>query len=442
MLIKFEIKNFLSFDDSVEFNMLPARITNLENHRITLNNEINVLKMAAIYGANASGKSNFIKAIESLIDSVKLGKIVNDISNNYFKLNKINKDLPIEFLIEFYTERQHFCYCLDIIENKVLNERLSTIKKGKESLLFMRKLIFSKTKSTGKYDIEIDTSTNMENQLIDLIKESILQEDDLLIYIFNKYSSGKFEVIVDAFNWFDKKCLQLNFDSKVRHLTTFIEKNSAFKKFLDEKICNYGTGIKAIEIEIVPLDEYFGKNETDLLERVKKDLERSQENIPIQNYKENVRESIVFTHEKWMYFAKTLLFKHFGVDDDHSFRFQDESDGTKRLMELLPIFYIIHSGLTIFIDEIERSLHPKLIKDLISMFSSNKSLKGQIIFTTHETHLLDQSIIRTDEIWLCEKNEKGATHMEPLSNFEVHRTKNIQNGYLQGRYGAIPFLTN
>lgn len=441
MLIKFEVKNFLSFDESLEFNMFPARLKGLEEHKIKLGNNITVLKMAAIYGANASGKSNFIKAIEYLIDSVRDGKISKNISNNYFKLNSINKDIPTEFLIEFYTVNQHFCYCIDILDNKVHEEKLSIIVEGKEEPIFSRKMIFSKEKSTGKYDISIKSQSDEDTSLVDLIKNNILQENELLIFVLNKFSAGKFETVTDAYNWFNNKCVQLNIDTKIKYLTTFIENTPSYKKFLDEKICNFGTGIESIEIESTPLEQYFGKNEIEMFEKVKQDLDNSRY-VPIQDYKENIRESVVFTKENGQYYSKTLIFKHYGKNNDHKFRFQDESDGTKRLLELLPIFYLIQSGYTIFIDEIERSLHPKLIKDLIATFSTSKKALGQIIFTTHETHLLDQSMIRTDEIWLCEKNEFGSTHMEPMSNFKVHPTKNIQNGYMQGRYGAIPFLTN
>ncbi|MBK7589286.1 MAG: ATP-binding protein [Bacteroidetes bacterium] len=142
----------------------------MEQHKIKLSNGISVLKMAAIYGANASGKSNFIRAIEGLIDSVIKGKISTILRNNYFKLNIENKELPTEFLIEFYTENQHFCYCIDLFDNKVLAEKLSTINKDKEEIIFERKMLYSKGKRTGKYEINIISQSEEEISLVDLIK--------------------------------------------------------------------------------------------------------------------------------------------------------------------------------------------------------------------------------------------------------------------------------
>jgi AAA15 family ATPase/GTPase len=94
------------------------------------------------------------------------------------------------------------------------------------------------------------------------------------------------------------------------------------------------------------------------------------------------------------------------------------------------------------VDEIERSIHPILIKELISKFSKEENTKGQLIFTSHESNLLDQDILRTDEIWFAEKNNRGETKLYSLSDFKEHSTIDIRKGYLQGRYGGIPFISN
>jgi AAA15 family ATPase/GTPase len=126
-----------------------------------------------------------------------------------------------------------------------------------------------------------------------------------------------------------------------------------------------------------------------------------------------------------------------------TFSSNEESDGTLRLLELLPILYYILSEQTIIIiDEIEHSIHPNLLKQLITKFSENKETKGQLIFTTHETHLLDQEIFRQDEIWMAEKNSNGATELYPMSDFNVRYDLDIRKGYLNGRFGGIPFLHN
>ena len=120
-----------------------------------------------------------------------------------------------------------------------------------------------------------------------------------------------------------------------------------------------------------------------------------------------------------------------------------ESDGTRRLIEYMPLLYaVLKSDKVFVVDEIERSLHPIMIKTLMSKISDSKDARGQIIFTTHESCLLDLDIFRPDEIWFAQKDVDQATQLYPLSDYNVHNTANIENGYLNGRYGGIPFLSN
>ena len=109
----------------------------------------------------------------------------------------------------------------------------------------------------------------------------------------------------------------------------------------------------------------------------------------------------------------------------------------------MPLIYTIMKGDAVYIvDEIERSIHPILIKSIISKISDSHEAKGQLIFTTHESCLLDQSIFRPDEIWFAQKDVDQSTQLYPLSDYNSHKTANIENGYLNGRYGGIPFLSN
>jgi AAA15 family ATPase/GTPase len=109
----------------------------------------------------------------------------------------------------------------------------------------------------------------------------------------------------------------------------------------------------------------------------------------------------------------------------------------------MPLFYAVtRAGGVYIVDEIERSVHPIMIKDIVRKISESESAVGQLIFTTHESGLLDQDIFRPDEIWFAQKDSEQATKLYPLSDYNIHRTANIENGYLAGRYGGIPFLSN
>jgi uncharacterized protein len=438
MIIKLEIKNCYSFNDAVEFNMLPSTLKRSDTHKIKLKNDLEVLKLAAIYGANASGKSNFVNAFYLLKQSIADGKLLDKSDRKYFKLGAENEHLPIELSIEFYSNQQHFFYAVDILNDSIVAEKLLLLETKKEDRILLERKTDVKTNniSISLYD----TPTN--DPLIMILSKNILKDDDLLFGAISKYSNGKYEIIEDAFFWFTTATIVINIETRVPFQEALFDPNRKLLDILSEQLCSYTTGIEEIKIVRIKIEDYFGKNEEKMVQEIIHELNNGKEIVPLQNHNDRLREPIVFVKEKDQVYAKFMMFKHYGEKSSSLFKFNEESDGTKRLIELIPFIYLLQKGFTIIIDEIERSLHPSLIKDMITNFSKSSDGMGQLIFTTHETHLLDQEIIRPDEIWLCEKDKFGATHMQPMSNYDVHSTKNIRNGYLQGRFGGIPFLTN
>ena len=154
-------------------------------------------------------------------------------------------------------------------------------------------------------------------------------------------------------------------------------------------------------------------------------------------------DELVLVKENDTIWAKTLKVEHSSGNLSAFFNLEEESDGTVRLLDFVPAFKnLIYSEKVYIVDEIERSIHPLLIKELIKKFSLDKKTRGQLIFTTHESNLLDQEIFRQDEIWFVEKDLNGSTDLYSLSDFKEHKTIDIRKGYLSGRYGSIPFLGN
>jgi AAA15 family ATPase/GTPase len=154
------------------------------------------------------------------------------------------------------------------------------------------------------------------------------------------------------------------------------------------------------------------------------------------------KEEWVISLEEEQLMMKRLLTQHgSNSGETYDFSLEEESDGTLRLLDLLPaIFLALNQPVTILIDEIGRSIHPALLKSLVAKFATTPS-QGQLIFTTHESQLLDQEYLRRDEIWFAEKKVSGETTLYPLSDFDIRYDLDIRKGYLNGRFGAIPFLT-
>ena len=151
----------------------------------------------------------------------------------------------------------------------------------------------------------------------------------------------------------------------------------------------------------------------------------------------NIRNVVI---EEGVRKVSQLMFEQFGKNGfSKDMDIMAQSDGTVRLLTLVPAFYdAIKLGKTVLIDELDHSVHPYLIRELVKYFSRQETT-GQLIFTTHQTCLLNQDFIRTDEVWMVEKKE-GSTRMYSLNEFKIHNTIKIENGYMEGRYGAIPFI--
>ncbi|MEM9545008.1 MAG: ATP-binding protein [Bacteroidota bacterium] len=209
--------------------------------------------------------------------------------------------------------------------------------------------------------------------------------------------------------------------------------------FVREYLVSANVGIKDIEFSHISIEEYFGSNESDLVEKIRKEM--IAENLWIKVVEDRNGRLISVLRKDDVIEVVELLFVHESKGQKISFTLDMESDGTRRLFDLIPILFQARSKeTTFFVDEMERSIHPSLIHQLLLKFSQNWKTKGQIILSTHETSLLDQDIFRRDEIWFVEKDKNGSTDLYPLSDFKEHHTKNIRNGYLSGRYGGIPFL--
>ena len=218
-----------------------------------------------------------------------------------------------------------------------------------------------------------------------------------------------------------------------------LTQHEEFRQFTSELFGTLQTGVEELQTEEIDLEEFLGENEREQIEKVKDILDAENKRLTLRHT--SAKEEVIVKMKHGKHVAIRIVPVH--VDEAGlkvKFSLQDESDGTRRLLELVPAFFqAMTQGHTVIIDEIGRSIHPALLKALLKKFSQAPA-NGQLIFTTHESHLLDQEIFRRDEIWLTEKDKTGQTHLYPLSDFDIRKDLDIRKGYLNGRFGAIPFL--
>jgi hypothetical protein len=439
MLIRFAIKNLFSFKEETEFNLLPGKVKRLNHHKYERNG-IEILKLTALYGANGSGKSNLIRSISLLKMMILNGAIPNSINTQKFKLSKATAGLPVELAIEFFANNSIYYYSASINDGIIVDEYFSSNDKKQND-----ELIFHRQYENGKTTIKFFEEFEEKNQeLKKVIETDLLKPYQPLFTLLNSISNNAFIDIKVAYDWFQYGLTIIYPETKATGLVLEIDSKRGFKEFATELMCSFNTGITNLKVEVKSIEEFLGKDNQKEIDEIKTELKNNpNKKIAIMTNK-TTEEEVAIVSENGKVISKRLLFEHKGEKNENvEFKFEEESDGTRRLLEYLPALNnVIQGSPTFIIDEIERSIHPLIIKELVGKFSRDETTKGQLIFSTHESNLLDQDVFRTDEIWFTEKNTLGSTKLYSLSDFKEHNTIDIRKGYLNGRYGAIPFLGN
>lgn len=437
MLIRFNITNFLSFDKETEFNMLAAKLLRShKDHVYKVQEEINVLKASAIYGANGAGKSNMIKALHSFQEIVENGCVSEVVSENKYRLKEENSQLPVQFEIEFSVSKKIYTYGISFDNNIILEEWLYQTGSTKPKLIFERKHSLDKKHPLIRLDNRF-IQTEKAKMLISLMEENLLRQNELFI---SKNENLKISEITDVVQWIKDNLIIIFPNSKSEGFISNFNSVADFKDFSNELLGSFDVGIHSLSLKNWDLDEFLAKLSVkeNMIKELKKKIDEGKSaeivlgTISFGAFKDNNK-----------YVAKTITTNHFANNSSTIFDIRDESDGTQRLTDFIPMVYsLLHFEKTFVIDELDRSLHPSIVHKLIHKIMENSATKGQLIFTTHEASLLNCNIFRTDEIWFAEKDkETQSTQLYTLNEFKPRADLDIEKGYLNGRFGAIPFLS-
>jgi len=435
MLLKFYCSNYKSIKNEISFSMFSGSYKRHENHIIDLKDN-GVLRSSAIYGTNGSGKTNILLALQLLQKLVTVGTrdINQKLNIPVFKLSSCS-DIPTKFEIDFLIEKKRFNYLLEIKKELILSEELYEIKDKTKIILFKRKQEGERTKLT----IAPNRNKNQKDKFREEIYAEELRGNQTFIF---EGKNKKIKELELPFDWFKKHLKFISLDDQQVGLasTFYLDKDflEASKKIIQKT--NIGiVDFKLVDYSLAELKS-FGFNfpikniETDLLERDDVGIEFNFDGDLYSSFKKNGE----------LRFVKISTIHINSEGERVEFKFSEESKGVQRLFQLLPAIYrTLHKGEVFIIDEIETSFHPVLIKEILKLyFESNPDNSGQIIFTTHESHLLDLDLFRQDEIWFCEKDTDGSTKLYSLSEFKPRFDKDIRKGYFEGQFGYIPFLGN
>lgn len=404
MILEFSVKNFLSFKEKVTFSMIANSNKELNDNYVEIGGN-KVLKSAAIYGANASGKSNLFKILTLVVLMLRSSNSV-DINAKLplipFKLDKGSVNKPSEFEIKFILDETRYVYGFIADKDKIYDEYLYYYPNGRETKIFDR--------------------TNINEYSYTQKDEKILRE------IEAKNAQNKF-FLATVTNWnFDKTKAAYNFLTNGIGTCNNLEilKNMAYKMY-----------------ETNP--DYLKDFAIDFLQKADfniEDYQISQIDVPGE-FLTAIPEFITKTLPDKPK-AYQVLFKH--KNSDNYLSIDEESLGTQMIFAFIPFLAdSLKNKKVLIIDELDKSLHPFLVQYIVEIFNDAEINKNgsQLIFNTHDTNLLDLNILRRDQIWFTEKNsETGESDLYSLSDFSVRKQENVEKGYMLGRYGAVPFIKN
>lgn len=441
MLIRLSIENYSSFKDEVVLNLAPVKSRVMKDHIIKSEKgkKIYILPVACIYGANASGKTNFVKAIEFaqefIVDGTKPNAVTGVKSN---LLASIDNQHPSRF--EFIFKHQDVVYTFGFVvdEKIVYEEWLFAYYTNQESRLYER------ITENGKAILKSGERLTAGNKpgFIDFIAQGTRPNQLFLTEAIQK----NVDILKPVMDWFENGLVVIKPESKYLGLTAHVIDNKSFENFLCGILRVADVGIDGIDIEeeLFDIDKHLkGIEKKDREDILRKMSSAEFSRLYIQGPD---RTSIIQKKgEDGKLFFNKLRTKHKKSDGSVvPFDTDYESDGTKRLMDLAPMLFNFWNKERVYvIDELDRSLHTMIARLFLEMCVHNKEgkeRKSQYIITTHDTNLLDRNLLRKDEIWFMEKDCDGLSHLTSLADYKISQGLNYENGYLNGRFGAIPLI--
>jgi len=426
MLVEFRVRNFRSFRDEQVLSLVASRDKTLDENCVR-EGGLKLLKSVGLYGANASGKSNLIKALDLMRDIVvdsagyKPGR---ELRITPFLLDSRSSQEPSMFEVTFYHEGVRYQYGFEATNTRIEEEWLFAYPKGPAQKWFSR--VFNKDES--KYEWKY--SSFLKGEKTKLAEKT--RDNVLFLSVAAQWNQTQLGAV---YEWFRNKLRAVDSKHNLRAITAEMllstEKDDAGAKWFSDLttllLQQADLGIRGIVVK----------------KKKKVDLETMTPPEEIPNEVWTFLKGLAKPFEGEEQLDVAVVHRNSTTGQDVCMSLEEESDGTQEFFKLIgPWVQARTFGMTVFIDELEASLHPLLARHLVQVIQSPEmsSQGAQLVFTTHDTTLQDPELFRRDQIWFTEKDKAGATRLCPLSDYSPRKGEAIQKGYLSGRYGAIPML--
>lgn len=412
MLLRFRFSNVRSFKDEQELSLVAGSWKDLpEVVRRPTGFQDGVLPVTAIYGANASGKTNVLRALAFMANAVSSSyrswNPDGAIPRDPFLTDELSRGRASEFAVDFLLGGVRHEYGFRLDSETVLEEWLRLYPKTKRQTWFHRK---------AGCPISFSSKMSGENRTI----ENLTRKNCLFL---STAAQNNHEALLPIYQWFvNSVFFVIGVRAFFNEITKSLCRAPAVRDFISNLLAAADLGIVGIELQEEKTKDEHRRLFDALVAAIKPSGEAA---LP---YPETV--------------PQIQLVHRFG-DHRSTFPKELESDGTIAYLSVIgSVVDVIQKGALLCIDELDASLHPLLAAQIMRLFNSTSSNPrgAQLILTTHDTNLLGGGLLRRDQVWFAEKNNEGASHLYPLSDFKPRKEENLQSGYLQGRYGAIPFI--
>lgn len=440
MLLRYIVSNFRSIGHTIEFSMLPDKKNSDDRFLKSINTiegEWKVLSRGGLFGSNASGKTSFIKSIkfarEFIIEGQKSGRGI--------KLDQFRGELDdlagiSTFQFDFFINENVYEYGFSVDCYQVHEEWLMQLTEKGFEPLFTRITDQNEKTQIEIEDIFLGIDTK-ERRLADILMDSIKENQKNQLFLYKLHDNG-IEKAEEIIKWF--RSLQVIFPStKVKTLPIRMQKDTELRTYIGEMLSRMDTGVFDISVASDEMEFSYFAEKFQVPEEIVKEMEEIGNGIvsfagKYFIFAENNKKRIVLVQ---------LKFSHRLNGKDVQFNIDEESDGTQRLLDLLPMLFATkeNSSAIYFVDEIDRSLHTKLSQFLLNEFiKCCRENHNQIIFTAHDVNLVNTHDFRQEEIWFIEKNGLGESFLRPLSDFKIEEGQDLIKAYLNGRFGAVPVI--
>ncbi len=443
MLIGFSVSNFRSFNASQSISFRPSKIARHKNHVYEAGGK-KILKSALIYGANAGGKSNLIKAIDFSKNIILNGTDSANLNKMNFRLSPDSYTTPGTFQYQLLAGGQEYSYgiALSYSKSEIISEWLIRIDKNKNEFVIFDRNIDENGNSAVETDIAAKQFKDSErvriyfedfgDNISDALRKKTMLSD---LATRGSHKDALLNEIISVYEWFSN-ILILFPESKYIRINDMA--NDSQRDFFRNVLQFFDTGIDELRSQQrgMDLDKLFENIPHADAEKLKIQISNAAGQHPF-DLRVNNQLVTLRKDETGNIVYNKLLLDHGNPDDP--FDLTDESDGTRRLFDFIPLLHEPGSNHVILIDEIDRSLHTTLVRKFFEIFFEKTNGNScQIIATTHDDNIMDLDLFRQDEIWFVERQKDHSSSLYSLNKYKARFDKKVNNDYLLGKYGAVP----